>query len=83
MTAPGCAPEAAPCRVRVADGLGGDTSGGAPGHGLLAGRPPERTPCSAGTFVVGRLLRAPGMPTTPQVEDLMHGTHSRETARHA
>lgn len=84
MTAPGSAPEAAPCPVRAVDGLGtDDASASAPCHGPLAGRPPGRTLRFAGTFVAGRLLGAPGMPITPQVEDLMHGTHSRETARHA
>jgi 5-dehydro-2-deoxygluconokinase len=64
--------EVPPVAVDVVNGLGaGDAFGGALVHGLLAGRPLERTlrlANAAGSYVAGRLACADAMPTLPELE---------------
>jgi 5-dehydro-2-deoxygluconokinase len=72
--------EVPPTPVEVVNGLGaGDGFGGALCHGLLSGWPLERTlqfANTAGAIVASRLECSTAMPTTAEVEDLIHGGFS-------
>ena len=69
--------ELPPVPVEVVNGLGaGDGFGGALCHGLLAGWPLERVlrfANAAGAIVASRLECSSAMPTTAEVEELLHG----------